>query len=93
MAHNRDDYEQVHISTATTTQVKTGAGRLHAIVIGTPLDLAGDVSVIDNITGSTVNLALLEATLPAQTLIFDCAFTTGLRIITAGADKLTIIYR
>lgn len=93
MAETRDDYLKTYISTATTTQVATGAGRLHAIVLGTAADAAGDISIIDNTTGSTVNIGLIQATAPSGTYTFNCAFAKGLRIITAGADKLTVIYK
>jgi hypothetical protein len=84
-------YEKAYISTATTTQVKTGAGVLHAIVVGETA--AGAISIIDNTTGSTVNIGTLKASIVEGTYTFDVAFATGLRIITAGASKITVIYR
>lgn len=84
-------YKSAYISTATTTQVKTGAGVLHAIVIGETA--AGAISIIDNTTGTTVNLGLLKASIAEGTYTFDVAFSAGLRIITAGASKITVIYR
>lgn len=87
----QEAYEYKYISTATTTQVKTGTGVLHAIVVSGAL--AGAVSVIDNTTGSTINIGTLKASAPAGTYTFDVAFTTGLRIITAGADAITVVYR
>ena len=89
----RDDYKKTFISTATTTQVFTGPGVLHSIVLTTALDAAGDISVIDNTTGSVVNVALIQATAESQTYTFNCVIDAGLRIITAGADQLTVIYR
>ena len=88
----RDDYKKTYISTATTTQVFSGAGRLHSIVLGTALDAAGDISVIDNTTGTTVNVLLIQATSESQTYVFDCHIHTGLRIITAGTDHLCVVY-
>lgn len=83
-------FKQSYISTATTTQVKTGPGILHAIVIGETA--AGAISVIDNTTGTTVNLASLKASIAEGTYVFNCSFDTGLRIITAGASKITVLY-
>lgn len=80
-----------YISSATTTQVKSGAGFLHAIVVGETA--AGAISVIDNTTGSTVNIASLKASIAEGTYVFNCKFTTGLRIITAAASKISVIYR
>jgi hypothetical protein len=87
----QDDYRAKYISTATTTQVKTGAGYLKAIVVGETA--AGQISIIDNTAGSTVNLGALKASITEGTYEFNCHFAVGLRIITAGASKITVIYR
>ncbi len=84
-------FEKAYISSATTTQVKTGAGVLHSIVIGETA--AGAISIIDNTTGSTVNIGQLKASIVEGTYEFDVAFSAGLRIITAGASKITVVYR
>lgn len=84
-------YEKSYISTATTTQVKTGAGVLKAIVIGETA--AGAISIIDNTAGSTANIGVLKASIVEGTYTFDVAFSAGLRIITAGASKITVVYR
>lgn len=84
-------YKCAYISSATTTQVKTGTGVLHAIVVGETA--AGAISIIDNTTGSTVNIGQLKASIVEGTYVFNTAFASGLRIITAGASKITVIYR
>mgnify|MGYP000987332937 CR=1 FL=1 len=84
-------FEKAYISSATTTQVKTGAGVLHSIVVGETT--AGAISIIDNTTGSTVNIGQLKASIVEGTYEFDVAFSAGLRIITAGASKITVVYR
>ncbi len=84
-------FEKAYISSATTTQVKTGAGVLHSIVVGETA--AGAISIIDNTTGSTVNIGQLKASIVEGTYEFDVAFSAGLRIITAGASKITVVYR
>jgi hypothetical protein len=84
-------YQYAYISSATTTQVKTGAGVLKAIVLGETA--AGLISIIDNTSGSTINLGALKASIVEGVYEFDVAFSTGLRIITAGASKLTVVYR
>jgi len=86
-----DDYLVKYIATATTTQVKTGSGRLKQITVGETA--AGAISIIDNTTGSTVNMGALKASVAEGTYDFDCHFQTGLRIITAGASKISVIYR
>lgn len=80
-----------YISSATTTQVKTGAGTLIAIVVGETA--AGAISIIDNTSGSTVNIGTLKASIVEGTYTFNAPFATGLRIITAAASKITVIYQ
>jgi len=84
-------FEKAYIGSATTTQVKTGAGVLHSIVVGETT--AGAISIIDNTSGSTVNIGQLKASIVEGTYEFDVAFSAGLRIITAGASKITVVYR
>lgn len=84
------DYQYTYIDSATTTQVFTGKGQLHSIVVG---ETAADtISVIDNTSGSTVNVATLEASVPQGTYKFDCSISEGLRIITAAASKITVMW-
>jgi len=86
----KDDYKYAYISSATTTQVVTGNGILHAIVLGETA--AGSIKIIDNTSGTTTNLGELKASIAEGTYVFNCAFAAGLRIITAGASKLTVVY-
>lgn len=82
-----------YISGAATTQVKSGAGILHAIIVNTSV-AAATISVIDNTSGSTVNIALITLTaIEPHCLIYNLSFATGLRIITSGATDITVIYR
>jgi len=80
-----------NISTATTTQVKTGEGHLWAIVINETA--AGTIKIIDNTSGSSANIGTMKASIAEGTYIFNCDFSVGLRIITAGASNITVIYR
>lgn len=84
-------YQHTHISTGTTTQVKTGSGVLHTIVVnGTA---AATVSVYDEVGSDTTNvIAVLKASVGEGTYLYDCVFTRGLKIVTAGASDLTINY-
>lgn len=84
-------YEYAYISSATTTQVKTGKGILKSIIVGETA--AGSIKVIDNTTGTTTNLAELKASIVEGTYDFNVSFSTGLRIVTAGASKITVVYR
>lgn len=86
----RDNYKVAHISTATTTQVDTGNGSLIAIVVNTTA--AGAISIIDNTTGSTVNIGSLKSSIVENTYWFLCGYAAGLRIITAAASDISVIY-
>lgn len=86
----RDNYKVEYIATATTTQVDTGQGQLIAIVVGETA--AGSISIIDNTTGSTVNIGTLKASVVEGTYWFLTNYAAGLRIITAGASKISVIY-
>ena len=87
---NYTDYNYHYIDDASTHQIFTGRGMLHAIVIGE--SAAGTIAIIDNTGGLTVNVALLKASLAEGTYKFDCSISTGLRIITAAATKITVIW-
>lgn len=86
----RDNYKYSYIDTATTTQVDSGQGQLIRIVVGETA--AGAISIIDNTSGSTVNIGTLKASIAEGTYDFNIQYVTGLRIITAGASKITVVY-
>lgn len=86
----RDNYQYAYIDSATTTQVDSGQGQLVRIIIGE--DAAGAISIIDGTSGSTVNLATLEASAPVGVYEFGIQYAAGLRIITAAATKITVVY-
>jgi hypothetical protein len=82
------------ISTATTTQVKSGSGILHKIVIGTPIS-TGSVLVIDNTSGSTPVVSTIVSTADVKPYVieFNARFSTGLRITTTQAQDITVVYQ
>lgn len=90
-------YAFSYIPANATTVVKTGAGFLHTMTIGTIVATA-TITVYDNTSAVAPIIALI--TLPAagagdmpQTLTFDIAFTTGLTVVTSGTTPLTLSYR
>ena len=84
-------YDYAYISTGATTQVKTGAGKLHSIVVGETA--AGSIQIIDGTAGTTTNLGELKASIVEGEYLFDVAFSAGLRIVTAAASKITVVYK
>ncbi len=80
-----------NITTATTTQVYTGAVTLVAIIVNTTA--AGTIKIIDNTAGSTANVATLAASVAAGTYYYNIRLSVGLRIITAGNSDITCVYK
>lgn len=85
-------YQPLNIATATTTTVKSGIGVLHSITINTTA--AATITIYDNTAGSGTKIGTIAAS-PAigSTFLYDCAFTTGLTVVTAGASDITVNYR
>jgi len=79
-----------YINTATTTQVKIGRGTLKQIIVNATA--AGSIGLIDNTTGTTVNIGLLKASIVEGSYGFNLEFINGLRIVTAGASDITVVY-
>ena len=79
-----------YISTATTTTVKTGVGRM--VRINITETAAGTITVYDNTAASGTILAVFKASVVEGTYEFNCRFGIGLTIVTAGASKLTVIW-
>lgn len=83
-----------YITSATTTQVKSGVGYFHKIVFNKPI-ASSTVKIIDNTAGTTANIATITNTTDVKPyeLIYDVRFSTGLRIVTDSADDITIVYQ
>lgn len=82
----------VNIATQTTTDILSGRGWLHKIIVngGT----MGAVTVYDEATGaSTTKIATIGSTglVPGATFPYDCPLTKGLQIVTAAATDVTAI--
>lgn len=77
-----------YISTSTTTQVYTGTCILKSVIVNSS---AGAISVIDNTTGSTVNIGLIEDGVTG-TFYYNVQCSKGIRIITAGSANVTVTY-
>jgi len=84
------DNEYYYIASADTTQIVTGQGTLHAIIVGETT--ANAIQIIDNTEGTTTNLGELKASIAEGTYKFDVRFHTGLRIHSDGNSKFTVIY-
>ena len=81
------------ISGATTVTVKSGAGFLRRITINRPTN--GSATVYDSTTGTGTILAVINYTngTSPSTLEYGFNFTTGLTIVTTGANTdISVLY-
>lgn len=78
---------------AATTQIKTGRGRLRRLTFNTPV-ASSTVKLIDGTSGTTANIGTVTNTTDVKPyfLDFNIIFMNGLRIVTSGADDITISY-
>lgn len=86
----------LNITTGTTTQVKSGAGVLHSIIINKGVATA-TVKLCDALSNTTPVLGTLTfgAALlgdPGIVIPYDVAFAVGLCIVTSGATDITVVY-
>jgi len=88
-------YTYAHISAATTTTVKSGAGVVHTITINNLGTVASVTTVYDNTAGSGTVIGIINTLAQQTSYIYDVAFATGLTIVTTGtvAPDITVSYR
>lgn len=88
-------YTYSHISTATTTTVKSGAGVLHTITVNGLGTVASSTTVYDNTAASGTVIAIINTLAGQTSYIYDIAFGTGLTLVTTGtvAPDITVSYR
>lgn len=81
------------ISSATTTQVKIGAGTLIGVIYAA--DATGTIAIYDATSGTTnQRFSFKTDTVPMAFLPLNAAFTNGIRVVTAtgAAPLVTILY-
>jgi hypothetical protein len=77
-------YIYAHITTNTTTTLKTGAGLLHTVLINTT-GTAETVTIFDATScAGTVKIGAILVTAANNTFLYDVQFQNGLCITTAG---------
>ena len=80
-------------STATGSTIKSGAGVVRRIVIGSNVD--GTVTLYDNTTNSGTVICSVTSTTstPCNTAELNAAFSTGLHCVTTGSGiSVTVVY-
>lgn len=86
-----------NITTATTTVVKSGPGVLHKVCENT-IAASASISMFNNTAGSGASLGVITNPLTLLQMgplcaVYDAYFSTGLTIVTTGAQNITITYR
>lgn len=84
-----------HISTSTTTVVKSGTGALHTITVNGLGTVASSTIVYDNTAGSGTVIAVINTLAGQESYVYDVTFATGLTLVTTGtvAPDITVSYR
>jgi len=82
-----------NITSATTTQVKVGNGRLVKIVLNKPV-ASSTVTITDDDGTTSVALGIITNTTDVKPywVEYDLKFKNGLKIVTSGADNITVVY-
>lgn len=86
-----------HISTATTTVVKSAPGLLGSIVVNSVAAATGTISVFDNTSAAAPTVAVLALSttppLAGAEYTFNVNLKNGLTIVTSEVIDITVIYR
>lgn len=83
-----------NITSAATNTLRTGAGFLERVTVNKPVS-ASTITVYDNTAGSGTKIALItnSTVVTPYSLPYGVKFTTGLTIVTSGADDVTVVWR
>lgn len=81
--------DYTYITTATTTQVKTGEGILKRIVINAAL--TGTIKIINGTAGTTANIATITNPTVGTQFEYTLDFADGLRIVTSDTCDITVV--
>lgn len=81
------------ITTATTTQVRTGPCVLKRIVFNVPVS-AGTVTIIDGTSGTTATHGVITSTADLKPFVIELDYRlyTGLRVVTAQAQDICLVW-
>jgi hypothetical protein len=85
-----------NITTATTTTVKSGAGKLGAVIVNRPI-ASSTITMYDNTaaSGTVIGTITLPATLLTDGPVYaeyGLNFGTGLTIDTTGTSDITVTF-
>lgn len=86
---NNHENRYTNITTGGTNVLFTGRGNLHNIVINTTA--TGVVRIVDNTTGTTANVGLIDTSKQGPYL-YDACISKGLIIDTGGSADITVMW-
>ena len=90
---SRATYGKAYISTIATTQVFSGTGVLGRVTVNKAAGAGGTATLYDDTATTAGSIFAIIDTTVIGTKIYDCGFTTGLRIVTAvAAADITVSF-
>ena len=92
---NETTYHYSYLAANAATQVKTGTGKLHSVVINTAGASSNVITLYDGTDTNGTVIAVIDGTAAAgNILLYDVQFITGLHVVigTGTAAKITISY-
>lgn len=82
-----------NIVTNSTVQVKVGMARLVRIVVNKPV-ASSTITITDSDGTTSVALAVITNTTEVKpyTVTYDVRCKNGIKVVTSGADDITVVY-
>lgn len=78
------------ITTAATTVVKSGPGKLLRIIVGTTA--SGAITVYDSVGTSTAIVVALKASIPEGSYAIGAYCRNGITVVTGADSDITVVY-
>lgn len=85
---DEDPGDTIIVGTGDVVQVTVGRTTLVSVVVG--VGLSADVSIIDGVSGSTADVAILTSAVP-QVYRFNASISEGIRVV-IDAEDITVIW-
>ena len=90
--YNNREYQYVNITSAVTTQVFTGKGILHSVIINN-IGSLGTITIADSTSATSPRVGIITlASSPAADKFYDVSISSGLRIVTSATPDITVTY-
>lgn len=89
---DNDPADTIIVGAGATVQLTVGRTTFVSAIVGSGAGTIGKYQFIDNITGTTTNLAELKATIAAGVYEFNASVSLGLRLVLAGTTSITVIW-